>query len=628
MGLFDSVRDAVGGDDGSDAGDGMAMPGEREPSPTAFRNSAVDAVDQWSDYGLDFSLDSLARLDSLATAQGPAIDVVREERGENAAAKRHMAYTIQAGSYLGETLARRCDGRWVQDGDTWSVRIAEGEAAFDVDIFDIAAHSFAEEPAFGEVRDRLDDRAEGNAAGDRSGPGASGGETADTTTDGSEEPPPDTDDIASHAEDLADVWEGYDLEFTPQSLARLDSLAATEWEDDRFADAEAGGDDIESGMFTKLLKQFGSYYGEVLVREHGGRWVRSEDTIAVRVAGDAGEATVARVFEVARTSLTGPPQFAADYNAVTDAADVYAPQVADHAAAIPGAGEGDETPADTTGPEVDRVGSADETADDTEGSEPEAAGDGETAGDEPTVAEAERAGEESEYEGEDGGADADEGDDGAFDVAAAARQVVGDDLGDEASDSDTGASGGRPDSPGATDRPDDCADTDGSDGSAGAGRAEREGRADPEEAQAAESEMTLELTDERDDGPARATPAALEDDAAAFAATWPGYDLDYEPASLERLDRLVATEYPDVADRDRAFRRARAAEVGGYLAAVLAAQFETEWVDQEADPALVVQGPSGRTRLDPVATAMARFRGEGRLVDAYRQVREDVGAGR
>lgn len=623
MGLFDSVRDLVGGDGDQSAVDRDVGPadGRREPSPTAFRNNAVDAVQQWTEYDLDFSLSSLERLDDLAAKRGPALDVVEADEGEEVAADRHVAYTVQAGSYLGEVLVRRCDGRWTRDGDDWRVRIGDDVA---VDVFEVASHSFAEAPAFGEVADRFRDDT------DRTTEAGSSSERA------AETPSPDAAGMAEYAEELASVYGEYDLDFTPESLSRLDSLADAEWDPDRFADAEVGGDDMESGMYTQLVRQVGSYYGEVLVREHGGEWIRQDDTFAVRVSGDEGRSTVARVFAVARDSLTGPAQFASDYNAVTDEAAVYAPGVADHAAAMPGADE--ETPVDTEGPDVDRVG--EEEADSTAGgSERES-----TGGDEPAASAASGpeesatgrangpteaaspASDSPESEPGDGAPETaepasagrdDSADGEEFDVAAAAKRVVDGDL----DGSPDGADGEPSDGPAVHSSGADSRGAAGGGASDGGGRREDDGDESGDR-----EEMSLELSEEGGTETEGATAAEMGDEAAAFVATWPGYDLDYSPSSVERLDRLIAEEYPDVADRDGQFRRARAVEIGGYLGEVLRRSLDGEWVQTDGGPSLVVVGPGGEHQFAPVAAAAERFRGERSLREVYDAVSRRVGS--
>ena len=126
----------------------------------------------------------------------------------------------------------------------------------------------------------------------------------------------------------------------------------------------------------------------------------------------------------------------------------------------------------------------------------------------------------------------------------------------------------------------------------------------------------------------------MTEDAKGFAATWPGYDLDFSPKSLERLDRLVSAEYetddvPDVvldgSGVDDSYLTARIVETGGYFAEVLRRSVGGEW--READGlTFVIGGRRGETRLDPAAIAADCFRGEESFAAAYADVRGSVGA--
>src|SRR6056297_1828126 len=156
MGLFDSVRGFLGDEASADASDELSAAGAdeiprldvRDPTPMDFRNKAVDAVQEWDAVDLDFSLASLERLDSFARKQGARLAVLRDESddGGERVADMHTGFTIRAGSYVGEVLVRELDGEWVETDDYWAVRVATGDNATTVDVFEVASHSFAEEP--------------------------------------------------------------------------------------------------------------------------------------------------------------------------------------------------------------------------------------------------------------------------------------------------------------------------------------------------------------------------------------------------------------------------------------------------------------------------------------------------
>lgn len=127
-----------------------------------------------------------------------------------------------------------------------------------------------------------------------------------------------------------------------------------------------------------------------------------------------------------------------------------------------------------------------------------------------------------------------------------------------------------------------------------------------------------------------ALAAGFREAAGDLLEQWPGYDLDYTPASLERLDRLVAAEFSgfdfsdvglDETDDDSLFLTARAIEAGGYLAEVLRRTIGGEWRDDDGI-VFVVVGRDGEARIDPVAVADAVFRGEDSFATTYAAVRD------
>ncbi|AQL42939.1 hypothetical protein BV210_09515 [Halorientalis sp. IM1011] len=698
MGLFDSVRGLVSGDDepGDDDADAGA-PERPDPTPTTFRNKAADAVADWDAHELDYSLDSLSRLDDFAAKQGAKLDVLHDE-GDDSVADLHTRYTIQAGSYLGEVLVRQRDGEWVEDGERWAVSlIYEGEPAT-VDVFELAGHSFAEEPVFGEVADRF---------------------TADEEEPDDPEPTPlDTSDMAAHAEELAEFWDGYDLNFAPRSLARLDELADSEWDTDRFEDTELGGEDMDSGMYTELVKQLGSYYGEVLVRSLDAEWTRRDDDIVVAVEGNTSAPPIpVPVFSVAAESLTGPAVFAMRFNDLTDRANLEIPEVATTAGVTPTT----ETPAatdredeDLTAVRPDEDDGGEDAADDTSAmagsadaqagddaddpiSATEAAGDGSVSADDGS----------DEHDGTDplaesvvGGradvavadpaepdsADAeavDESDTAAPDTPEpAATDVTASDPGDrtgedgetETGHADAGDEATEDDHDPTVDPEGkspvetaiaetvaaglvDRSDEDGMD-TPDAADASAAGAAEPADATAADDEpaetpaerstdtaendadaerdaLAAEISDSgpAESGPTLPAPDELRENAEAFAATYPGYDLDFSPDSLDRLDRLVTEEYDaamfadfSLEDPDSQFGIDRVTEAGGYFALVIEGTVGGEWGRTDEGLQFVVEGANGVARLDPLGVAAGCFRGDDSFAATYAAIRNRLDA--
>lgn len=509
MGLFDSIRRTLGGDDSSTdestagaddatddsaADDGPAVTDSTEMDPDEFRERAEAVAARSSE--LDFTVESLARLDTAVAQQydGETVSGGAEETA-------YTANTVRFGSYLGEVLVRDLDGIWVRD-DGWGVTVAGPDEELTVAVFDVAARSFADEPVFAAVVERLEteldlpdespspvetagvdddagpetgdtvddggstepDTPDADASDDEtptgwddvgdewqpatekadSGlddigtvadtpdrlddeddeplviPDAEGGVAAETGDDPSEsapepdtavdddgpttddpfgpaEPAPDTtpdpgtgnatgtesggtdrspsetvtsresdsteaadawdvpddgaDDsawppepdasptadresstasdptdgdglraeYATEATDFAAFWGEHDLDFTPDSLARLDALVDEQWAEDRFAEATYGEtDNFEDRSFTNLAGELASYFGEVLVRELDGQWTEDSDhEAAVVVPGPEGPLAVP-VFRIAINSLRAPSAFVRSYDALLE----------------------------------------------------------------------------------------------------------------------------------------------------------------------------------------------------------------------------------------------------------------------------------------------------------------------
>ena len=126
---------------------------------------------------------------------------------------------------------------------------------------------------------------------------------------------------AEAADELVSFWTEYDLDYTPESLERLDALVSAEWDDDRFDDAEFGSDDsFDDRVFTSVSTELGGYFGEVLVRELDAEWSDETATDAVVVEGADGPLAIP-VFKVAGTSIRQQPVFARSYASLIEDLD-------------------------------------------------------------------------------------------------------------------------------------------------------------------------------------------------------------------------------------------------------------------------------------------------------------------
>jgi hypothetical protein len=117
------------------------------------------------------------------------------------------------------------------------------------------------------------------------------------------------------AEECADYWAEYPLDFTPNSLRHLDSLVDVHWDGDEVTERLADGEDDIEDALAGATREFGSYFGETLVRSHDGEWQRGDLQWSVALRGPAGEATV-NVFGVAGGAFTEDAAFYETYERV------------------------------------------------------------------------------------------------------------------------------------------------------------------------------------------------------------------------------------------------------------------------------------------------------------------------
>jgi hypothetical protein len=442
------------------AGAAPVVPEADELTAGDLRARAEAFADRNEGEGLGFTLSSLRRLDDIAAEQPTVLAhldevVAREDRPDVEPGGRVLDF----GTYAGEVLVAEFDGEWVDEAG-WGVAVTVDAEPVTVPVFDLAAQAVGGEPRFFEVGSTLD-----------------GGEvplTVERPTVGVRTA------MGAAAEEVSAYWSGFDLDVTPASLARLDDLVDEEWDAGRFRSARFGDRDADSHVYTELVRHFGSYYGEVLVRRFDAEWTSDPELgTVVDVAGQGGTA-VANVFVVAADRLTGEERFALDFDVLAANLDLDAP------------------PASAHGYEVVRADP--DALDPVRGSDPDAVAD------------------------------------------------------------------------------------------------------------------------------------VFEENAATLAGEFPAYDLDYTPASLERLDRLVAAEFDHwtladaelggATDADSLVLTARATEAGGYLAEVFRREFDGRWTPDALE--FVVEGRSSEATLDPVGIAARCLRGDGSFAATYRAIDDQL----
>jgi cytochrome c5 len=285
MGLFDPLRGLFGGDaDGppsaaTDAGsasvgangdvsattdeavpsvaDAEELPaadvavvdaGEDVPPP---RPAAEALAAQWPSYHLDFSPASLARLDAFV-------------EGEVAADQRETL-GFRLGAYLGEVFVRSYDAEWVERDDEGWVVAMPGDGTT-LSIPSVIGDRLADEATFAAAHD-----------GFLAGVGIDGprveAKSVTMDTDGRSD-----DDVGgrhwARARQLVEAWPRYRLDFSVESLVRLDELLAAEYD----------------GQAAESTDAFAGYVGEVFRRHHDGEWRLDRGEPVLVVSGPDGVA--------------------------------------------------------------------------------------------------------------------------------------------------------------------------------------------------------------------------------------------------------------------------------------------------------------------------------------------------
>ncbi|WP_435335003.1 hypothetical protein [Haloarchaeobius sp. TZWWS8] len=141
---------------GSDSPGGDEAP-PSEP-PDVFSYEARECADFWHDYPLDFTVESLAHLDSLVADNWDADRFAGVEPDPAGGPDARTLYGIvqQFGSYVGETLVRDRGGEWKRSGrNRWVVVVSGPDGEATVDVFHHTVESFRESPSFRPLVQRI-----------------------------------------------------------------------------------------------------------------------------------------------------------------------------------------------------------------------------------------------------------------------------------------------------------------------------------------------------------------------------------------------------------------------------------------------------------------------------------------
>jgi hypothetical protein len=301
--------DGTGDAGAAAATDRAAAPDEDVEAMTAadVRREAEEFAAEYPAYDLDFTPASLARVDGLADDLPGAPEDVRAG----------MA------AYVGETLARRYGAEWTRDDGAWVVEVGADEPVV-LALRALVADATGGDAAIAEVHARLVDRlgletdrvSAGGDASDATTPEATGGETdddgagdgdevidrfaaraaAEAAAEDAHQPAPEeaVDRHRTAAEDLVAGWPSYDLDFSVESLVRLDALVGAEF-DHSDGDREYEGDPLAVPEGAKLsiptdgsVAGFGGYLAELFRRHHDATWTVDGDDLVLLVDGPAG----------------------------------------------------------------------------------------------------------------------------------------------------------------------------------------------------------------------------------------------------------------------------------------------------------------------------------------------------
>jgi len=118
-------------------------------------------------------------------------------------------------------------------------------------------------------------------------------------------------EFGREAEEFAEDHADREFDFTVESLERLDEYAASQTQVLEILDEEMnGGGELTGSVREGYILWFGSYFGEVIVRQFDGEWVTDGDGVRVAVPAGDGVAEVPPL-DVAVVAVEEEPQFAA-----------------------------------------------------------------------------------------------------------------------------------------------------------------------------------------------------------------------------------------------------------------------------------------------------------------------------
>jgi len=689
MGLFDTIRRAVGGGDSSTDGDettaGTGRTSDDGPElldtatldPPAFREYAERVVDGADPLAFDPA--SLARLDTAIEESYGG-----ETVGDAAGTTTYTENTVRFGSYLGELLVRAYDGEWVQSDGRWGVTVAGPDDEVAVAVFDVAARSFGDEPVFAAVVTRLEselaldtlqgtdddggavDADEPDADGVGSEPTRIVSRVDDEQADERDEPPEPTatdERGEATAADTAAPDSSQAIETEPTRVVRRVESDSTD--DDESTDTDPTP--VVSRVVDEPENEAPPDHDEadesVADAVDGAGAPDPTDSASDAAGAEPPAAETAADESTIVSSGAGSPVDAPAEQSTDGTGDEH-PSAEEPVLDSPGAEPDDDTTdaVGTTADDTAETAAADEAATYIDEAEPTLDSATAPSSDEAPAAETPLEDSTADSRNADRPVDASPGaeTDTSTDSAAtdtADDGAAGDSMDDESTlGSSTDASSDA--APDAEATPEttvdeslgDTADTAGID-DAPAGVAESDaGELSDDSPDTSAPAEDVEASGATDDGPSQGTAADSVDrawepgtvradhaeTAVEFADFWGEHDLDFSPASLSRLDGLVDAEWDDerfaettfgsdASFDDRAFTSV-VRELGGYFGEVLVRQLDGEWTDETAhEAAVVVGGPGGQFAVPVFEVAITSLRKQAVFGRSYDALLEDLG---
>jgi hypothetical protein len=342
MGLLDRLRGLVrtrGGAGGKSAQTAALLDPEGPVDDTraAMLEQAGELLETWSDRPLDFTPASLPKLDRTVDARfendrfrDAEIDLTGETDDETNAV--YTGLVLRLGAYYGEVLIRAYGGEWIQDAEG-NTLVSVGDDEAEVNVFHIAEDCLTEPSKLALNHDTLVGALDidGPEVAEREGRMYVRGEP--TVYEHSElDPDAWVETVEESAGAFTDEASAYELDYTPDSLVRLDLLVREEFAEFDFTDAELGGEDGDSVALTTHAVEIGGYTAVVFREALGAEWETDGETPRLRIAGADDDRTLDPVAH-AQQCITGDASLVDTYERLAADLELDAPEI-DEAAAM------------------------------------------------------------------------------------------------------------------------------------------------------------------------------------------------------------------------------------------------------------------------------------------------------